>query len=214
MIFTYNTGQKKQEKVSKCYIVLINRVQSVSAAEEAVNALAWVHSLAGLESPTTKPNVQSTLQGLKRIWCKSVQKRKPIPAQILSDMAKDTLANSTSANLTLSLLSFTSFLRFDEAIHLRACKIKVTADIAKIFLPHSKTDQFRQGNEVLIARTHEDTWTCPVRMLEHYMSRAGITADNEGCIFRGITKTTDGERLRPEGALCVILKCKSSFIRS
>ena len=41
------------------------RLESKSAAEEAVNALSWVHSLAGLDSPTDKPIVQTTLQGLK-----------------------------------------------------------------------------------------------------------------------------------------------------
>jgi len=73
-------------------------------------------------------------------------------------------------------------------IQRRACEIKVTADMPKISLAHSKTDQFRLGNEVLIAGTHEDT--CPVRMLEHYVSRAGIAADSEGYIImvRGYTQ--------------------------
>ena len=31
---------------------------------------------------------------------------------------------------------------------------------------------------------------------------AGIAADSEGYIFRGITKITDGERLRPDEVLC------------
>ena len=30
------------------------RLESKSAAEEAVNALAWVHSLAGMDSPTDR----------------------------------------------------------------------------------------------------------------------------------------------------------------
>ena len=41
------------------------RLESKSAAEEAVNALSWVHSLAGLDSPMDKAIVQTTLQGLK-----------------------------------------------------------------------------------------------------------------------------------------------------
>ena len=34
------------------------------------------------------------------------------------------------------------------------------------------------------------------------MSWAGITSDSEAYIFGGITRTTEGERLRPDGALC------------
>ena len=94
--------------------------------------MAWVHSLAGLESPTSKPIVQSTLQDLKESL---VQKRKPITVEILSDMVKDTLDNPTLANLritTFSLLAFAGFLRFDEAIHLRACEIKITTDVTTV----------------------------------------------------------------------------------
>jgi len=72
-------------------------LESVSAAEAALNALSWVHSLAGLPSPTSNPIVQETFQDIKRIWAKPVQKRKPMPTEILADMAKDTLANPTLA---------------------------------------------------------------------------------------------------------------------
>ena len=37
-----------------------------------------------------------------------------------------------------------------------------------IKIQYSKTDQWRQGDEVLVARTANKT--CPVALLEHYMS--------------------------------------------
>jgi len=94
-------------------------LESVSAVEAAINAISWVHGLAGLPSPTSNPIVQ---EGIKRIWAKPDQKRKPMPTEILAGMAKDTLANPTLANLritTFSLLAFVGFLRFDDAIQLR-----------------------------------------------------------------------------------------------
>jgi len=39
----------------------------------------------------------------------------------------------------------------------------------KIQIPRSKTDQFKQGSEVLIARKRTDT--CPVTILEQYFLR-------------------------------------------
>ena len=75
-------------------------------------------------------------------------------------------------------LACITFLRFDKAIQLRACKITIATDIA---LPRSKTDHFRQGSEVLIPRTHVDA--CPVRMMECYMSQARITKDSESLIL-------------------------------
>ena len=39
----------------------------------------------------------------------------------------------------------------------------------KIKIIRSKTDQLRQGDEVLVARTKSST--CPVDMIERYLSR-------------------------------------------
>ena len=178
-------------------------LESVSAAEAAINAISWVHSLAGLPSPTHNPIVQETFQGIKRIWAKPVQKRKPMPTEILSGMAKDTLANPTLANLritTFSLLAFAGFLRFDDAIQLRACDLQITPEMVKIVIRSSKTDQFRQGSNVLISRTNSDT--CPVAMLERYMAAGEISTTSNLCLFRGIVKTKDGEKLQPSGAVC------------
>ena len=97
-----------------------NRLQSKSAAEEAVHALAWVHNVAGLQSPTTNPLVQTMLQGLKRLHAKPVQKKKPMTVSILADMVEDVNSTSTLTKLritTISLLAFAGFLRCDEAEH-------------------------------------------------------------------------------------------------
>ena len=179
-----------------------DNLKSVSAAEAAVNALAWVHGLAGLHSPTSNPIVQETLKGLKRIWSRPVQKRKPMPVEILADMVKDFLVNPTLTNMritTFSLLAFAGFMRFDEAIRVRACEVEVTPIMAKIAIPSSKTDPYRQGNEVLISRTQ--SLTCPVSMLEKYMARIEINSSSELFLFRGIVQTKEGERLRPSGSL-------------
>ena len=96
-----------------------------------MNTLAWVHSLAGLKSLTSKPIVQSKLQNLKRIWCKPVQKRKPIIAEILANLRI----------AAFSLLALMGFLRFDEAIQLKACEISITTDMAKISLPQTSSDR-------------------------------------------------------------------------
>lgn len=172
-----------------------DNIQSVSAAEAA-------DDLAGLRSPASNLLVQKTLQSLKRIWAWPVQKRKPLPAEILADMVKDFLANPMLTNMritTFSLLAFAGFMKFDEAIRVRACEVEITPIMAKIAIPCSKTDPFRQGKEVLISRTH--SLTCPVSMLERYMSRIEINPSSELFLFRGVVKTKEGEKLLPSGSL-------------
>ena len=62
----------------------------------------------------------------------------------------------------------------------------------------SKTDQFREGASLVIART--GTPTCPVSMMQKYFKIAGLchTADK---LFRGIVSTRKGECSRRGGGL-------------
>ena len=192
----------KEHRVALYLQNIGHRLESRSAAEEAVNALSWVHSLAGLDSLTNQPIVQATLQGLQRIWCKPIRKRKPITTEMLTDMVQDATKQPTLSNLritTFSLLAFAGFLRFDEAIHIRACDLDISTDMAKIFAAPQQDRPVWQGQEMLIARTN--TPTCPVAMLERYMAVADIALANEVFLFRGICKTTGGEKLKASGPL-------------
>ena len=55
--------------------------------------------------------------------------------------------------------------------------MKISTDMVRIFLPHSKPDQLRQGQKMLIVRTN--TATFPVAMLEHYMPAAEFAPGSE-----------------------------------
>ena len=100
--------------------------------------------------------MQTILQGLKQLHAKPVQKKKPMTVPILADMVEDANSSPTFANLritTISLQAFSGFLRCDEAMHIRACDVEIIQKKARLSLPCSKTDSFRQGSEVLVART-------------------------------------------------------------
>ena len=59
--------------------------ESKAAAEEAVNALGWVHGLAGVSSPAESPFVRRTLEGIQRVLAKLVVKKEPVTADILAE---------------------------------------------------------------------------------------------------------------------------------
>ena len=177
-------------------------MESKAAVEEAVNSLAWVHSLAGLTSPSHHPLVQATLEGLKRTLAKPVTKKTPMTAEILSKIVKNTVTKPTLSNIRLAtacLLAYAGFLRADELISLRPCDIDIAEDKMIIRITHSKTDQLRHGDEVPIARTRNHT--CLVAMLERYLRVAQISMNSTDFLFRPITKTKAGEKLRTSGKL-------------
>ena len=97
---------------------------SKSAVEEACHALAWVHSTAGLASPSSHPFVKATLEGLQRSLAKPVVKKEPITLEMLEAMVDDANKSGSLSDLrlvTACLLGFAGFLRFDEMINLRPC---------------------------------------------------------------------------------------------
>ena len=68
-----------------------------------------------------------------------------------------------------------------------------------VVIRSSKTDQYRQGDVVSVART--GTTTCPVAMMEHYYRIGKIAHDSCLPLFRGITNTKSGQHLRASGSL-------------
>ena len=101
---------------------------SRAAAEEAVYALAWAHDLAGVVSLTTGVLVQTTLQGLRRLLARPVQKKEPITIEMLGAMVDDLDKNETLANARLTAacpLAFSRFLRFNELVNIRCCDVSI-----------------------------------------------------------------------------------------
>ena len=176
---------------------------SRAVAEEAVYALAWAHDLARVVSPTTGVLVQTTLQGLRRLLAKPVQKKEPITIEMLGAMVDDLNKNETLANAGLTaacLLAFLGFLWFNELVNICCCDVSIRTDMLRICISKSKTDQLRKGDEVVIARS--STSTCPVKMLERYIHLAGIKdMSTELFLFRPITKSKKGEYLKAGGSL-------------
>ena len=143
--------------------------QSKSAAEEACNALSWIHSTAGLVSPVGSLLVKAILQGLQRMLAKPVQKKAPATARMLEQMVDDARQSGSLADMRLTtacLVAFAGFLRFSELIELRTTDISLRADAMVLKIPRSKGDQLRKGDEVIIARSGKAT--CPVTYLESF----------------------------------------------
>ena len=80
-----------------------------------------------------------------------------------------------------------------------------------LYLPRSKTDQLRKGDELVIVRTGSDT--CPVSMLEQYMEMARIPSNSRLFLFRHITKTKEGERLKDGGVLSTLRELFKAKVR-
>ena len=91
-----------------------------------------------------------------------------------------------------------SVLRFSELAALKESDLHIS-DHMEIFIESNKTDQYKDGAWVVIARTSAKT--CPVSMAECYLKPANIGGSLDLNLFRDIIHTKNGVKLRAQGRL-------------
>ena len=109
-------------------------------------------------------------------------------------IVQDARKNNRLANIripTVYLLAFAGFFRHDELANIQPCDRQLSRDGVRIRFPRSKTNQYRQRNEVFIARTTSDT--CPVAMLEEYIRSAEMDLKSQLFLFRQIARSRSDE---------------------
>ena len=73
----------------------------------------------------------------------------------------------------MCVLSFVGLFRSNELLNIRLCNITVFSDYTTVKLPESKTDVYREGQDVFIKKSRN--FTCPCRLLLKNLDSANIT---------------------------------------
>lgn len=184
-------------------LFLSQKAKSASPITEAVSSLSWVNQLAMVEDTTTHPLVCQVIAGTKRTLSHRVTKKEPITPEILNELvekfAKEDASLSDIRTISICLLGFAGFFRFDEIAKIKGCDVQFFPEHMEIFIEASKTDQFRDGARVVIARTHSPC--CPVAMLQRYIMLANIDCKEDKFLFRGLVATKSGQKLRDSGSI-------------
>ena len=93
-----------------------------SSVNNAFYRIKWAHEVNGLQDPTTNSFVTSVLEASKGTASKKTEKKDPISTETLIEictMFKDSTDLLIIRDLTMVLLSFSDFLRYDEISSLR-----------------------------------------------------------------------------------------------
>ena len=169
---------------------LIDEQCSPSVVNSAVYSIKWAHDINGFNDPTENSFVKYLLESAKRRNGRPVNKKDPVNNDMLIDLCSmytDCSDLLIVRDLTMILLSYSGFLRFDEISKLRCKDVSIFENQLKLFISHSKTDQYRQGNEILISKGI--TIACPVNMYLRYLFLAGLDAQSEQFIFKPIFRS-------------------------
>lgn len=180
----------------------------VSYLGQLIPALAWAHRQARLPFEGDSQLVRDTISGLRRLNVTVREPKEPIEFAHLFLLVNATDFQSLTdvRVLCMILLGFFGFLRFSELSNIRRSQIFFSGDHVRIFLPKSKTDQFRDGANVVLSVL--DSAICPVEILKRYLCIGQISDSDERFIFRGIQASGKVKKLRKADQFLSYTRCR------
>ncbi|XP_069109074.1 uncharacterized protein, partial [Argopecten irradians] len=187
---------------------------SQSVLTEIFYSVRWVHLSVGESSPTDHCLVKNVFEGAKRKVARPIIKKDVITVEILEklfDKYYDPSDLLVQRIITISLLCYSGFLRSAEVLCLMRCDVKLSSTHMEIFIEKSKTDIYRDGAWVVIART--GTRLCPVSNVELYFKLANLYEDKAEFIFRNVTKHQDQYVLRKNNKPMLYNRLREQFIQ-
>ena len=195
-------------------------VKSASGMIHSVHEL----SLVPLESIPTKDPLCKLVRGAakRHLGLALVNQKEPLTLEILQSAvslyAMDLSSTVPIVQLMLAVMAlvmFVGFLRYQDMVVVMADAVAFYPDHMEIFIPVRKTDQFRLGDVLYVARgSYRDS--CPVHLTQLYMDRAGL-----GGMHVPLIQGFDGRKVRGsrfqgvqlDGTAIPYHQCRRHFIR-
>ena len=169
---------------------LLKNSATVNIVNLAVYSIKWVHDLHGYADPTCNSFVKNLQESAKRHSNPKTRRKDSVTPEMLiklCEMLESSADLLTVRDLTMILLSFAGFLRYDEISSLRCKDIEIFDEYFSVKIVKSKTDQYRHGDEILISRG--STIACPLNMLNRYLDLAKIDLKSEDFMFKPIYRS-------------------------
>ena len=160
-----------------------------STIQNVFYAINWVHKLAGFDNrnPCDTFIVQSIVEASRRVPRKPVSKAEPITPEILGLIYRQYGESSNLLDIRfvcMCLLAYAGFFRISELLSIRRPNIVTEDRYYRILIEVSKTDKYREGSSVYIAKT--GNVTCPYLYLIKYLEAARIPSSSQNYIFRSL----------------------------
>ncbi|KAK3093741.1 hypothetical protein FSP39_019543 [Pinctada imbricata] len=169
---------------------LLDSGASSNTVNLAVYCIKWVHGLNGYSDPTDNSFVKNLQESAKRRAKPKTCRKDPVTPEMLiklCEMFKSSSDLLVVRDLTMILLSFAGFLRYDEISSLCCQDVKIFDGYFSIKITKSKTDQYRHGDEILIAEG--STIACPLKMLQRYLRLAKINISSDHFLFKQVYRS-------------------------
>ena len=197
-------------------IYLVSLIQSSNSSSSVVAAfygIRWFHDLYGLESPTNSNLVVNVLEAAKRILSKHTIRKEPITVDILTSLYLRLYSENdlkSQRMICACLVGFSGFLRSSELLNIRISDIVFNSSYMAIFIECSKTDKYRDGAWVMIAKTGSNL--CPVENVKKLIKWGNLSGDDY--LFCNICLTKSGYKVRKSNRKMSYSNLRDLFIES
>ena len=137
------------------------------------------YDLAGIPSPSEGPIVEAVRSASKRVLgTRALSRKEPVSPTLFHGIVKKSdLENPVVLrNVTMYVLSFAGFFRFDDVSRIRRSDISFKERFLVIKVPKGKNDQVLKGDEVVISQLSSPA--CSVELLKRYLAMFKIPLDS------------------------------------
>lgn len=175
-----------------CYLTEVTaKASTFSPVRMASAAIAAFHHGVGLPSPTEDRMVQSVREAAQRLLPDGVNKKEPLELQHVEDICRRFTGPECSLEdlmvCTAISLAFFAFFRYSDLARLHWDTCEDYIHHLDLFLEQRKTDQFREGQWVVVA-AFPDSPACPRSLLHRLRQRLGAAASGRRPVFSTVGK--------------------------
>ena len=150
-----------------------------------------------MKSPTDSKIVEHILESAKRIIAKPKIKKEALSVDILMSIYLRLYRFKHLKKqriICACLLGFSGFMRSSEILSVKISDIVFDQNFIAVFIESSKSDKFRDGSWIMIAKT--GTQLCPVDNVKKYIEWAEL--NSEGFLFCNLSKINQGCKIRSD----------------
>lgn len=173
------------------YLSFLLGKKRVSAVSMAHAALKWIHGFLPIYyNPLDAALCKNLVEAEKRQRTTPIRKKEPaspgLIKQIITHFGGSNAKLKDLRSAAMMVLSFAGLFRSKELLNIRVCDVHFESDHMRIRVPSSKTDVYRDGQDIFISELNNEF--CPVNLLSSYVRKGAITVNelNKDYLFRSL----------------------------
>ena len=171
------------------YVIFLRQSNAARSAFSTIFvAIKWLHSFIPGLSVLNCPLNDIFLTRLKESAMRDVRvvsaRKEPIQKDVISLLIRSLPGDvklTHMRNVVMPSLAYALLLRHDEIVHLNCFYIVSCAQGLKFYIPSSKTDVYRNGKTVFLAKQEGEISV--YRILLNYMQKAGLSFGQNHFLF-------------------------------